>query len=154
MKKIANLRDGCVNVEPRIKKLRKSARFVIKKGQDNKEKLSRLIVPKISLSFFCEHIQIELAGVKSGRSNGEKSRRLSSQNTKLTTKVVSFLFMYQQRAIFPVRRQTSIFTSAELNFCVRNGKRWTLCGKVTDYYLIIEKGKRFEFWKPKLKLFP
>ena len=30
------------------------------------------------------------------------------------------------RAIFPVRRQTSIFATDELNFRVRNGNGWTL----------------------------
>ena len=30
-------------------------------------------------------------------------------------------------AIFPTRLQVSIVASAELNFCVRNGNRWTLC---------------------------
>ena len=41
--------------------------------------------------------------------------------------------MCQQRAIFPVRLQTSIFATAELNFRVRNGNGWTLCVKVTDF---------------------
>ena len=36
--------------------------------------------------------------------------------------------------IFPVRRQTSIFSIAELNFCVRNGYRWTLCIIDTNYF--------------------
>ena len=35
--------------------------------------------------------------------------------------------------IFPVRRRTSIFGSAQLNFCVRNGYRWTLCDNNTNY---------------------
>ena len=39
----------------------------------------------------------------------------------------------QQRAIFPVRLQTSILATAELNFRVRNGNGWTLCVKVTDF---------------------
>ena len=34
--------------------------------------------------------------------------------------------------IFPARRQASIFGSAQLNFCVRNGYRWTLCDKNTN----------------------
>ena len=36
-------------------------------------------------------------------------------------------------AIFPGRFQPSIFTTAELNFCVRNGNRWTLCVCNTNY---------------------
>ena len=39
----------------------------------------------------------------------------------------------QQWVIFPVRRQTSIVTSAELNFRVRNGYGWTLCDRITDF---------------------
>ena len=38
-----------------------------------------------------------------------------------------FLALCWHRPIFPVRRQTSIFGSAELNFRVRNGYGWTLC---------------------------
>ena len=36
-------------------------------------------------------------------------------------------------AIFPCRFQQSIFTTAELNFCVRNGYRWTLCVCNTNF---------------------
>ena len=36
------------------------------------------------------------------------------------------------RPIFPVRRQTSIFGTAELNFRVRNGNGWTLTAKSTN----------------------
>ena len=35
-------------------------------------------------------------------------------------------------AIFPGRRQPSIFTTAALNFRVRNGNGWTHCVKITD----------------------
>ena len=38
-------------------------------------------------------------------------------------------------AIFPGRFQPSIFATAELNFCVRNGNRWTLCVCSTDFFL-------------------
>ena len=36
--------------------------------------------------------------------------------------------------IFPARRQASIFGSAQLNFCVRNGYRWTLCDSNTNFF--------------------
>ena len=36
--------------------------------------------------------------------------------------------------IFPDRRQSSIFGTTELNFCVRNGYRWTLCVIYTNFY--------------------
>ena len=35
--------------------------------------------------------------------------------------------------IFPGRRQPSIFGTSELNFCVRNGNRWTLTVINTNY---------------------
>ena len=34
--------------------------------------------------------------------------------------------------IFPGRLQPSIFGTTELNFCVRNGNRWTLCVNLTN----------------------
>ena len=39
----------------------------------------------------------------------------------------SALTLCWHRAIVPCRFQQSIFATAELNFCVRNGNRWTLC---------------------------
>ena len=36
-------------------------------------------------------------------------------------------------AIVPARLQASIVTTAKLNFCVRNGNRWTLCVWITDF---------------------
>ena len=39
--------------------------------------------------------------------------------------------------IFPARRQASIFGSAQLNFCVRNGYRWTLCDSNTNFSLFL-----------------
>ena len=38
-----------------------------------------------------------------------------------------------RRPIFPGRFQPSIFGAGELNFCVRNGNRWTLTVKITTY---------------------
>ena len=37
------------------------------------------------------------------------------------------------RPIFPGRFQPSIFGTDELNFCVRNGNRWTLTANGTNY---------------------
>ena len=42
--------------------------------------------------------------------------------------------------IFPVRLQTSIFGAGELNFCVRDGNRWTLTAINTDCYLNRSRG--------------
>ena len=42
------------------------------------------------------------------------------------------------RPIFPARRQASIFGSAQLNFCVRNGNRWTLCANDTNFLVHLQ----------------
>jgi len=56
----------------------------------------------------------------------------------------------QRLAIFPARLQASIVASTELNFCVRNGNRWTLCEKtLTNLTIVKVKGMSYE--KPKLK---
>ena len=49
----------------------------------------------------------------------------------------------QHWAIFPCGLPQSIFTTAELNFCVRNGYRWTLCVCSTDFLL---KALFLEYW--------
>ena len=46
-----------------------------------------------------------------------------------------FFKSYRHQPIFPVRRQTSIFGTCELNFCVRYGNRWTLA-VIDTYYEI------------------
>ena len=43
------------------------------------------------------------------------------------------LHLCQHWAIVPARLQASIVATAKLNFCVRNGNRWTLCVWNTDY---------------------
>ena len=47
---------------------------------------------------------------------------------------LSSLLLCQHRTIFPCGRPQSIVATAELNFCVRNGNRWTLCVWDTDYF--------------------
>ena len=37
--------------------------------------------------------------------------------------------------IFPARRHASIVGTTELNFCVRNGNRWTLCVNNTNFFV-------------------
>ncbi len=54
---------------------------------------------------------------------------------KTTPKGVVFISLCRHQPIFPVRRQTSIFGACELNFCVRNGNRWTLAA-INTYYEI------------------
>ena len=45
----------------------------------------------------------------------------------------------QHWAIFPCGRPQSIFTTAELNFRVRNGNGWTLCVYNTDYFYLSQR---------------
>ena len=40
--------------------------------------------------------------------------------------------MCRRLSIFPSRYQLSIFDASELNYCVRNGNRWTLTAIDTD----------------------
>ena len=44
-------------------------------------------------------------------------------------------------SIFPGRRQPSIVDASELNYCVRNGNRWTLTAIDTDYKVERELSK-------------
>ena len=63
-----------------------------------------------------------------------KEKYLSGDGHKKTAAAVSqLLLLCWHRAIFPVRRQTSIFATDELNFRVRNGNGWTLALISTDY---------------------
>ena len=52
------------------------------------------------------------------------SQRFAKKQKRDKHKLVSFLC--KRRPIFPGRRQPSIFGTRELNFCVRDGNRWTL----------------------------
>ena len=52
----------------------------------------------------------------------------------------------QHWAIFPCGRPQSIFTTAELNFRVRNGNGWTLCVYNTDFFLH-SKNSFLVLWK-------
>ena len=45
-----------------------------------------------------------------------------------------FPVLCQHWTIFPCSFPQSIFATAELNFCVRNGNRWTLCVCNTDFF--------------------
>ena len=51
--------------------------------------------------------------------------------------------------IFPVSRPTSIFGECELNFCVRDGNRWTLTPISTNYlgYTLKTEQGEMESWK-------
>ena len=61
------------------------------------------------------------------------SRAVASQVSSARQSLTSvFGMVCWQLPIFPGRRQPSIFGTTELNFCVRNGNRWTLCVKGTN----------------------
>ena len=53
-----------------------------------------------------------------------------------------------RRPIFPGRFQPSIFGAGELNFCVRNGNRWTLTVKITNYSAFACQRTYRSFWIP------
>ena len=53
----------------------------------------------------------------------------------------------QHWAIFPCGRPQSIFTTAELNFRVRNGNGWTLCVCNTDYFNLSQRTFFLVLWK-------
>ena len=57
------------------------------------------------------------------------------QNIKKRIAQRQFFKSCRHQPIFPVRRQTSIFGTCELNFCVRYGNRWTLA-VIDTYYEI------------------
>ena len=54
--------------------------------------------------------------------------------------------------IFPIRRQISIFGTAELNFRVRNGNGWTLCVRNTDCLPFCGKASFFKRLERKTKI--
>ena len=51
--------------------------------------------------------------------------------------------------IFPGRLQPSIFGAGELNFCVRDGNRWTLTAINTDSCILTDRSAKIKmkFWK-------
>ena len=55
---------------------------------------------------------------------------------KKTTTLLGGNFKFRHRPIFPGRFQPSIFGTAELNYCVRDGNRWNLCAKDTGYSVL------------------
>ena len=66
-----------------------------------------------------------------------KFKGMSSQNCPKTNErlepCLTSVVSCWRIPIFPGRLQPSIFGTTELNFCVRNGNRWTLCVNLTNY---------------------
>ena len=76
---------------------------------------------------------------------GEPQRGIKNETANRGMLQISCIMKCWHWAIFPARLQASIFASTELNFCVRNGNRWTLCGNITDFSLTtIEETFKFE----------
>ena len=57
---------------------------------------------------------------------------LNKQSRRFRIPLYRLLHLCRLWAIVPARLQASIVTTAKLNFCVRNGNRWTLCVWITD----------------------
>ena len=55
-------------------------------------------------------------------------------------------------SIVPGRRQPSIFDINELNFCVRDGNRWTLVIIDTNYFVLLPFRKLYYNTTPFLKM--
>ena len=58
---------------------------------------------------------------------------LNKQSRRFRIPLYRLLHLCRLWAIVPARLQASIVTTAKLNFCVRNGNRWTLCVWNTDF---------------------
>ena len=54
--------------------------------------------------------------------------------------------------IFPGRFQPSIVSTDELNFCVRDGNRWTLIAKDTDLYVVVCSTQRKLLYNKQIRL--
>ena len=57
---------------------------------------------------------------------------LSKNEREVRTSGLTSVVSCWRIPIFPGRRQPSIVGTTELNFCVRNGNRWTLCVNLTN----------------------
>ena len=57
---------------------------------------------------------------------------LNKQSRRFRLTSYRLLHVCRLWAIVPARLQASIVATAKLNFCVRNGNRWTLCVWITD----------------------
>ena len=62
-----------------------------------------------------------------------KSRKISPLIQQKRPAEASLFAVCWRIPIFPERRHSSIFGTTELNFCVRDGNRWTLCVNLTNY---------------------
>ena len=94
-------------------------------------KISLKIVHPARLSFFDCALQ-QLSTIY-GQPMILKPAGCIFENAKKETALTDCLYgLCWHRPIFPVRRQTSIFGTDELNFRVRNGNGWTLIVKNTN----------------------
>ena len=77
----------------------------------------------------CSHYRLSYGGIWNSKANSPLCFRKQTEVKRFRlTSVVSCWRI----PIFPGRLQPSIFGTTELNFCVRNGNRWTLCVNLTN----------------------
>ena len=74
------------------------------------------------------HYRLSYGGLLVGKLFGAAIPKTNERLEPCLTSVVSCWRI----PIFPGRLQPSIVGTTELNFCVRNGNRWTLCVNLTN----------------------
>ncbi len=88
---------------------------------------STLYIPSV------RHCRVHLYGVPEIRYGFRRTLRRFKY--KKSTRCCGHPLLCWHLPIFPARRHASIVGTTELNFCVRNGNRWTLCVNNTNYSL-------------------
>ena len=93
------------------------------------------VFPSIAPWFvLCSHYRLSYGGIWNSKANSPLCYRKQTEVKRFRlTSVVSCWRI----PIFPGRLQPSIFGTTELNFCVRNGNRWTLCVNLTNFLLYL-----------------
>ena len=92
--------------------------------------LDLFVFPSIAPWFvLCSHYRLSYGGILVGKLFGAVIPKTNERLEPCLTSVVSCWRI----PIFPGRLQPSIVGTTELNFCVRNGNRWTLCVNLTNY---------------------
>ena len=61
---------------------------------------------------------------------------MNSEKEQKNNHPFGWLLLFRHRPIFPGRFQPSIFGTVELNYCVRDGNRWDLYAKDTEYSVL------------------
>ena len=117
--------------------------------------LDLFVFPSIAPWFvLCSHYRLSYGGTRLWREylnvisvdkrlnllrkfKGMSSQNCPKTNERLEPCLTSVVSCWRI-PIFPGRLQPSIFGTTELNFCVRNGNRWTLCVNLTNFLLHLQ----------------